>query len=78
MLSNSREKWEYLASVAFAVFEHARVVVCGHVPRAAERVVDVLAQLRRPGAVFAPANAELVVRNKVGPLVQLLELAERA
>ena len=65
MLAVSREKWEYLASVAFAVLEHARVVVCGHVPRAAERVVDVLAQLRRLGAVFAGANAELVVGDEV-------------
>lgn len=67
----------HLAGVALAPFKDTRVVVAGHVPHAAERVVDVLAQRGRAGAVLAAADAELGRRDEVGPLVQLLELPER-
>ena len=68
-----------LASVALASFEHASVVVSGHVPKTAQNVVDVLAQRGSLGAIFATTDAEFVGSDEVRPLVQLLQLtAERA
>lgn len=68
----------YLTGVATALLEHACTVVSWHIPVAPHHIVDVLAQGGGVGSVFATTNAELVVRNEVGPFVQLLRLTERA
>jgi hypothetical protein len=66
----------YFASVALAFLKDTCVVVARHVPKAAQSVVDMLAERRGVVTIFAPTNTELGVRNEVGPLVQLLRVAK--
>ena len=55
----------YLAGVTFAGVERVRAVVARHVPVAAHRVVNVLAQSGGVRTVLADTDAELRSRDEV-------------
>lgn len=68
----------HLCRIGLASFKHASAVVSRHVPRATHEVVDMLAQCRGLRAVLARANAELVCRHEVRPLMNLRKRSVRA
>lgn len=67
----------WLARVACAPIKRAVRVVAWHVPTATHNIVYMLAESGCVGAVLATTEAEFCGRDKISPLVELLELPER-
>lgn len=66
---DSRGVGAYLATVTLTLLEYTGAVVGGHVPKASESVVDMLAPDGRHWAWFACTEAEYAVGDKVLRLV---------